>query len=158
MLCFPDTKPRTCCCGCSIACGVWFFIIICALEAVSCMSIGWWTFCVLNAIPAITGAWTMVQKDNIMARTVNFYVWCAINAGYVIFCAVFLFMGANILEGLCEDAGGVDCNGIGSGLVWGLFAWMMIVGLPTLLLGLGVSWSHLEEGKEEQDSGYTKAG
>ena len=77
-ICYTSNAPRKCCCGCSIECWVWTFTILCTIDATFRLFSAYWYTAFGSLIPAVLGFWTLVSKDNMTARVINYYVWLVI--------------------------------------------------------------------------------
>ena len=100
-VCFSSEKPRNCCCGCSIECGVWTFTILCALDAILQICAGAWTTSITSLIPAVTGLCALLMKDNITMRLVNYYVWLVLAVIAGIFMLLLLVAGNWLMGIVC---------------------------------------------------------
>ena len=138
---FSDTKPRECCCGCSLTCGMWTLLVLCVLEVIGqfCYSI---LGGVIALVPVVTLLCSLLMKDSSAATYANLiimYIWSGLYVLVIIAIPIFFALAGAIGIGL----------GISAGLV--------VIGGPFIYLWVGICYFFHEERKEEIDGGYNKA-
>ena len=160
-LCFQDTdSKKTCCCGCSLVCGVITFAVLAGLEGLSSIIAGMWVAAIPDLLLCLVGVGAVLQKSSATMAVVNYWTWVVMDVLFVIWVVVFGILGATILRAFCESAapdGSSDgrCDGVGA-WVWLLVAAMVLIGGPLLYLGTMVAYYYVAEKKSEAD-GYQKA-
>ena len=136
---FSETKPRTCCCGCSLTCGMITMIVLATLELLVVATSPEVTFaaCLPSLIFVVAGIVSVVS-GNPTIRVVIFWVWAvAAGVGFVIF-LLYLILSSALLGPLLIP-------------MWLFFA---LIICPLIYLELGIAWYYIEEAKDNEDSEY----
>ncbi len=100
-----DNKPTTCCCGCSLTCGVityGVFQCLNLLGAFVSLNIGSIAFAVISASPVLALA---IWRDSYAVRNIN-YIWQWIIFGgfglFMLFAFILITMGTQFIDMLCK--------------------------------------------------------
>ena len=157
-MCVRDESPRSCCCGCSLTCGVATFTVLAGIGALLNALQTVWFSCAMNAVACGLGLWAIYGKS-VTSRMVYFYYWVACCIGAVVFWIVIAIMGASVLQDLCLQAGGSaeDCGQINGGMFIPIILICLAFQAPILYLGTHIAYAYVAEGKEELDEGYKTA-
>merc|ERR1711915_769650 len=139
---FTDTKPRECCCGCSLTCGMWTVLVLACLETISSF-ITYGAAGIVPCIGTVLIALAILMKNSSTWTLVNFYFNCVYTG---LFC--LLMIAIPILFAVLGTVGFL------SGLLISL-ACTCFAG-PWVYLFLMISYYYHEERKEELDGDYNK--
>ena len=159
-MCVRDQSPRSCCCGCSLTCGVATWTILAGIGALLNLLSGaqWMQMCT-NIAMCVLGLWALFGKS-VTSRMVYFYAWCAMVIGTLIFWIVIACMGADTLQELCLESGApaTDCANITPAWFIPIILLCLAIQGPFLYLGTHIAYAYVAEGKEEFDSDFKTAG
>ena len=68
-MCFNTSqKPVTCCCGCSITCGVVTFAVLAGIQAISNLLTGMWYGTIVNGAVCGTVIAALLMSNNVFMR------------------------------------------------------------------------------------------
>ena len=104
-----DHKPATCCCGCSLICGIITYVVFQCLSVVSTLIIANWWGAILEVIFLAPNVWVLCSQDNLMARKVAYiFQWVVIIGlalGILIWAIAIAtdFFGLGITETFCNS-------------------------------------------------------
>merc|ERR1712210_226866 len=104
-----DHKPVTCCCGCSLICGIIVYVVFQYLSLVSTLIIANWWGAILEVIFLAPNVWVLCSQENLMARKVAYiFQWVVIIGlalGILIWAIAIAtdFFGLGITETFCNS-------------------------------------------------------
>ena len=102
-----DEKPATCCCGCSLICGIITYVVFQSIGLVAQLSIlNWWGI-IGASIFLAPNVWLLMRQDDTTARKVA-YIFQCITMGLLLLWILIWFLGiltdwygAGITETFC---------------------------------------------------------
>ena len=103
-----DDKPTTCCCGCTLKCGIITFGVFAALELLGAV-VEMWTFPIIGSLINIAPLVALaIKPDSAGIRLWN-YIWQCIALGVIIIGLVAAVIGAEFfIAMICGAASAAD--------------------------------------------------
>ena len=107
-----DTKPATCCCGCSLMCGIITYTVFQCLSIISNIAVGFWTGMALELIFLAPNLWVIFSQDSAVARKVAYiFQWITFGLGilFVLVWAIILLTGFSwVIDQACGIVGDTE--------------------------------------------------
>ena len=99
-----DDKPTTCCCGCSLTCGIILYAVLASLELLATVISGEWMSITFNVITMILLELLYLMNDSQGVRLMN-YIWQCVIMGVMIIAIIAAIVGSEVLTHyICESA------------------------------------------------------
>ena len=97
-----DTRPRTCCCGCSLLCGVLFFLFFEVLSLIGAITSMEKVFIGIQG--AIVGVYALafICHKSVLARSLLFYVYIISMLVFLVSSIYIASTGESLFKWLCE--------------------------------------------------------
>ena len=139
-----ETKPWSCCCGCSLKCGIITYAVFVVLELIGAFvtkQVGPIIFVVLSLIPLIALA---IKPDSWGIRLWN-YVWQIIMMAVVCIGGVIMVISAVGATAVAGSVGGAEAAGAVGSMMLVMLIIALSIMLPLQILWLCIFKAYFEE-------------
>ena len=153
-----EAQPKTCCCGCSLGCGVLVFGILEALALLSYIGVGDVWMITFQSILCVLFLLIAAQKDNPDIVKIVYYIY-AVGVGlYLIGLVVMMCLSGMIIDSAIEvcqseqdpNAPAVDCDSVITVAFWTGLALSAAIAVPIKVFCTRVMYFFWQERAEKR--------